>query len=55
MKKIVSLGLSVVLFLLTMIPSAVATSVYKVTLDIDFIPNLIFSTYDVDLYLNDLE
>lgn len=45
--------LMVLILAIMIIPAALASSSYTLQIDIDFVPNLIFSTYDVDLYLND--
>lgn len=54
--KRTALGLLVILLtMLVLCSAATASSVYKVTISIRFIGNFIFSKYDVDMYLNDLE
>ena len=53
-KKVLSVLLAF-LFLFSTFQLSAAGSVYKVSVDINFIGNLIFSKYDVDLYLNDLQ
>lgn len=54
MKRFLSAFIAMLLMLLLFCATSFAASVYKVTIDVDFIGNLIFSTYDVDMYLNDL-
>ena len=46
--------LATLLLILVICQTSFAAKVYKVSVDIHFIGNLIFSKYDVDLYLNDL-
>lgn len=53
MKKALSILLIIMIFLTTSSSIAMATSKYDINLNINFVPNLLFSTYDVDLYIND--
>ena len=52
MRKTVASILAGILMLLIMCPAVMAGSVYKVTLSVYFVPNLIFSRYDVDIYFD---
>ncbi len=45
----------VLTLLLSVCPLSLASSAFTLKIDIDFIGNMLFSTYDVDLYLNDTE
>ena len=55
MRKMISLAAVVVLGFIALCPFAVAESVYSVLIKINFEGNLLFSTYNVAMYLNDTE
>ena len=55
MRKSFFLLCSIILVLTMLCSLSFASEVYKISIDIDFLGNLIFSKYDVDMCFNDLE